>query len=336
MMTEMTAPVHALASVVPTPWQVLAFANGKGGVGKTSTSANLAALYGQAGFRVLLVELDPQGNCARDFGLPVAEYESINDLIDANGEQHAAALIVKSASAKPPLYVNVRPNVDLIAGGGGLRRIFNYFAANAKDSLADAIRREIIGLGRTYDLVLIDAPPIDLTALDAVLRVAGTVVIPVRADDASIDGLSTIAAQFGPALEENPSLRLGGVVRFGLGSRSTRVADRVFATIDGILGGVAPIFKSVIRHSDAGGFDARRHGLLAHELESASGEAKSKKLAALRSGMKIGDDEVGTGSKTSKGLAEDYENLAEEVLSRVNQLIAEAQSISENSVEGEC
>lgn len=84
MMTETTAPTHALAPVVPTPWQVIALANGKGGVGKTSITANLAGLYGQGGFKVLLVELDPQGNLARDFGLPVAEFESINDLIDSN------------------------------------------------------------------------------------------------------------------------------------------------------------------------------------------------------------------------------------------------------------
>lgn len=321
MMTEIAAPPHPLASVVPTPWQVLACANGKGGVGKTSISANLAGLFGQAGYKVLLVELDPQGNCARDFGLPVAEYESIKDVIDANGEQHAAALLV--ASAQPPLYTDVRPNVDLIAGGGGLERIYKYYAANSKESLADGVRREIIGLGRTYDMILIDAPPVDITALEAVLRVAGTVVIPVRADDASIDGLSTIADLFGAALVENPALRLGGVVRFGLGSRSTRVAERVYETIDQILGGVAPIFESIIRHSDASGFDARRHGLLAHELESASSEAKATRFAALRAGKKIGVDVVGTGSGTSKGLAEDYENLAAEVLHRMNELISE-------------
>ncbi|MBU8813639.1 ParA family protein [Mycolicibacterium goodii] len=335
-MTETTALAHALAAVLPTPWQAIAVTNGKGGVGKTSVTVNLAGLYGQAGFRVLLVELDPQGNCARDFGLPVNDYESINDLIDSNGEQHAAALLLKSASAPPPFYENVRPNVDLIAGGGGLERIFKYFAANAQDSLATAIRAEVLGLGRTYDLILIDTPPVDVTAIDAVLRVAGTVVIPVRGEDASIDGLSTIANRFGPAQAENPVLKLGGVVRFGLGSRSSRVAERVRATVDDVLGGVAPIFKAIIRHSDTAAYDARRHGLLAHELESSSTVAQGNRLAALRSGEKISDEAVGTGAETSKGLAEDYETLAEEVLSRVNQLISENSLIEETDVaEGE-
>lgn len=329
MITEMTAPRFALASVVPSPFSVLACANGKGGVGKTSVTANLAGLFGLAGYKVLVVELDPQGNCARDYGLPVADYESIKDVIDANGEQHAAALLLKSASAPPPLYTEVRPNVDLIAGGGGLERIYKYYAANSKQSLADAIRFVITSLGRAYDLILIDAPPVDITALEAVLRVAGTVIIPVRADDASIDGLSTIADLFGPAKQENPWLSLGGVVRFGIGSQATRVASRAKDTVEEILGGVAPIFDAIIRHSDSAMQDSRRHGLLAHELESASSDAKSKKLAALRSGKKLGDDVVGTGAGTSKGLAEDYENLGAEVLVRMNELISASMTAEE-------
>lgn len=329
-MTEMTAPAHALASVVPSPYSVLAFANGKGGVGKTSVTANLAGLFGLAGYRVLVVELDPQGNCARDYGLPVDEYESLKDVIDANGEQHAAALLLKSASAPPPLYTEVRPNVDLIAGGGGLERIYKYYAANSKDSLADAIRWEIMSLGRPYDLILIDAPPIDITALEAVLRVAGIVIIPVKADDASIDGLPTIADSFGPAKLENPWLALGGVVRFGIGSSATRVAARASETVEQILGSTAPVFESIIRHSDSAMQDSRRHGLLAHELESASTDAKARKLAALRSG-----GVVATGAGTSKGLAEDYENLAAEVLARMNELISENATNDENAAAGE-
>lgn len=113
------------------------------------------------------------------------------------------------------------------------------------------------------------------------------------------------------------------MVRFGLGSRSTVVAKKVLTTIEEILGGVAPIFTSIVRHSDSGGYEARRHGLLAHELESASTEAKGKRLAALKAGAKLSGDEVGTGTGTSRGLAEDYENLAAEVLTRVNELISE-------------
>ncbi len=327
-MAVTTGPAPTVTSVVPTPYHAVAFANGKGGVGKTSLAANEAALFGMGGYRVLLVELDMQGNCARDFGLPVGEWETVEDLIASNGEAHAAALMLPGApSAPPPFYEAVRPGVDLIAGGYALERIYKYFASNAAtQSLHAALIAEIASLKRTYDLILIDAPPVDMTAMDAVLRVAGTVIVPIRADDASIDGLSVVARHFEAARQDNPALMLGGVVRFGLGSSSTRIAERVQTTVDEILGGAAPVFKNIIRHSDAATFDGRRHGLMAFELESASRVAQRDRLKLLRSGgLRAGTNSqdkggVSTGAASSAGLAEDYEGLAEEILQRINEL----------------
>jgi len=326
-----TSPAATITSVVPSPYHAIAFANGKGGVGKTSLAANEAALFGNAGYRVLLVELDMQGNCARDFGLPVGEWETVEDLIAGNGEAHAAALMLPGApSAPPPLYENVRTGVDLIAGGYALERIYKYFASNsATQSLHTALIAEIVGLDRTYDLILIDAPPVDMTAMDAVLRVAGTVIVPIRADDASIDGLSVVARHFEAARQDNPALMLGGVVRFGLGSTSTRIAERVQKTVEEILGGAAPVFTNIIRHSDAATFDGRRHGLMAYELESASKVAQRDRLKLLRSGalqagVKPQDNGgVSTGAASSRGLAEDYEGLGMEILQRINELSAQ-------------
>ena len=311
-----------MATVLPSPYHAIAFANGKGGVGKTSLAANEAALFGNAGYRVLLVELDMQGNCARDFGLVVGEWETVEDLIASNGEAHAAALMLPGApSAPPPFYENVRPGVDLIAGGYALERIYKYFASNAAtQSLHAALIAEIGSLNRTYDLIVIDAPPVDMTAMDAVLRVAGTVIVPIRADDASIDGLSVVARRFELARQDNPALMLGGVVRFGLGSSSTRIAQRVLETVNAILGGTAPVFTNIIRHSDAATFDGRRHGLMAYELESASKIAQRRRLEALRAGASLNEAGVSTGAASSAGLAEDYEGLGMEILHHVNEL----------------
>lgn len=320
---------EAMTAVVPSPYHAIAFANGKGGVGKTSLASNEAALFGGAGYRVLLVELDMQGNCARDFGLPVGEWETVEDLIAGNGEAHAAALMLPGApSAPPPFYENVRPGVDLIAGGYALERIYKYFASNAaSQSLHAALVAEISSLDRRYDLILIDAPPVDMTAMDAVLRVAGTVIIPIRADDASIDGLSVVARRFELARQDNPALMLGGVVRFGLGSSSTRIAQRVQHTVTEILGDTAPVFRNIIRHSDAASFDGRRHGLMAYELESASKIAQRKRLEALKTGVTPESAGVSTGAASSAGLAEDYEGLAMEILQRVNELSALDQEV---------
>lgn len=324
-MTTVTGDLaDMLATIVASPYHVMVFANGKGGVGKTSLAANEAALFGGAGYRVLLVELDMQGNCARDFGLPVGEWETVEDLIASNGEAHAAALMLPGApSAPPPFYENVRPGVDLIAGGYALERIYKYFASNAaSQKLHEALIAEIVSLKRSYDLILIDAPPVDMTAMDAVLRVAGTVIIPIRADDASIDGLSVVARRFEAARLDNPNLMLGGVVRFGLGSSSTRIAQKVRQTVADILGGTAPVFNHIIRHSDAATFDGRRHGLMAYELESASKIAQRRRLEALRAGGEMETTGVSTGAASSAGLAEDYEGLAMEILQRINELSA--------------
>lgn len=163
--------------------------------------------------------------------------------------------------------------------------------------------------------------------MDAVLRVAGTVIVPIRADDASIDGLSVVARRFEAAREDNPALMLGGVVRFGLGSTSTRIAARVKSTVEDILGGAAPVFTNIIRHSDAATFDGRRHGLMAFELESASKLAQRDRLKLLRSGgLRAGATSpvgVSTGAESSAGLAEDYEGLAAEILERINELSIE-------------
>jgi chromosome partitioning protein len=147
-------------------------------------------------------------------------------------------------------------------------------------------------------LIVIDAPPVDMTAMDAVLRVVGTVIIPIRADDASIDGLSVVARRFELARQDNPHLMLGGMVRFGLGSSSTRIAQRVQDTVNEILGGTSPVFTNIIRHSDAATFDGRRHGLMAYELESASKVAQRRRLDALRAGAT--PESRGTSGKGSR------------------------------------
>jgi hypothetical protein len=115
---------------------------------------------------------------------------------------------------------------------------------------------------------------------------------------------------------------LGGVVRFGLGSSSTRIAQRVHDTVSEILGDTAPVFRNIIRHSDAATFDGRRHGLMAYELESASKEAQRRRLDALRAGAALETSGVSTGATSSAGLAEDYEGLGMEILQRVNELAA--------------
>ena len=86
--------------------RVVAIANGKGGVGKTSLTAGLAGLIAGAGYRVLTVDADPQGNLRRDLG-----YDS------TDGQSLASA--IQSGTQLEPLR-DVRPNLDCIPGGAAL------------------------------------------------------------------------------------------------------------------------------------------------------------------------------------------------------------------------
>ena len=82
-----------------------------------------------------------------------------------------------------------------------------------------------------YDLILFDTPPGDVMILDAVLACCQGVVIPTRADEGSLDGLTRIAKRFKRARRVNPDLRLAGVVLFGIGSRSFSTSKTRFETL---------------------------------------------------------------------------------------------------------
>src|SRR3954471_12854848 len=127
----------------------IAFVNGKGGVGKTSLVANLAGLYANGGYRVLVIDLDPQGNVGNDLGyIGTGRTDDGEALVNA----------VSNHQALVPM-TEVRPNLDICCGGDQL------------DELSDALDKHTDGGGETelaaalaqvaenYDLVLIDCPP---------------------------------------------------------------------------------------------------------------------------------------------------------------------------------
>ena len=290
--------------------RVVVVAQGKGGVGKTSVTANVAGLAAAAGHRVLAVDLDQQGNLARDLG-----YEP------GDGEQLADAL---EGRAGPPLLPAVRPRLDIIPGGpavGDAPGRVLLRAHRGGPDLATGLHRILEPLAGGYDLVLVDTPPGDRAMVEAALSVAAYVLIPTRPDDGSLDGLQIVAQRFVAARDRNPTLRLLGVCLFGVGARSTRLADGAREAIEEMLGGAAPVFATQIRHLESAATDARRRGLLVHELEPAAAAAKRDRLAALRDGRPDPGDLL---VRDASGLAADYSALAAEILGRIGELEAAA------------
>lgn len=301
-------PIHGTESVGVLERGVV-LANGKGGVGKTSTVANVAGLCALSGLRVLTVDLDPQGNLARDIGYDRDKGQRLFMALVGGGELP----IIRNAGG--------REGLDCVPGGLAMSDLVGVLfsrASNGGSSLSHMLWEALSPVADDYDLILFDTPPGDATINEGVLGVARAVVIPTRSDEASIDGLEVVARRFVVARETNPHLRLAGVLLFGIGSQSSRLDGEVRRIIQEALDDVAPIFTTRIRYLESAAADQRRTGLMIHELEGAASEAKAKRLAALHSGQPVATGDVFT--RNPHGLADDYEAFAKELLRRLHEL----------------
>ncbi len=283
--------------------RVVAIANGKGGVGKTTLAATLAGMAAEAGCRVLLIDLDPQGNVGEDLGYTGA----------GRGDD-GAALVAALAAGAPlaPVLTGVRERLDVVCGGERLEDLGGLLLARQKRGvqLGDALAEPLSQLlaAAEYDLVIIDCPPGDATLQLIALGAARWLVIPTRGDAASLKGMTRIVQRLVVAREHNPSLELLGVVLFGISSSATRLRREIQSQIRTALGGAAPLFETTVRHSIAA-TDARAQGLLIQEHAAAvGGEPFWQALRAGRSPSSPG---------SAPALAEDYATLAHDILLRI-------------------
>ncbi|MBV8992570.1 MAG: ParA family protein [Pseudonocardiales bacterium] len=297
--------------------QALAVIQGKGGVGKTSCTAGLSGLFAAAGRRVLTVDIDPQANLGRDLGY--------YDEVDARGDGGRALLGALHGYPVEPIR-DVRPNLDCISAGDATEELTHMLMSremrrpgSAQTAIADALTP----LARDYDLILIDCPPSSPLLQKATLSAVQYVLIPTRADDASIDGLLKVDSLFAEVRGAgvNPSLHLLGAFLFGVGIQSKRISDDARRAIADCLGGDEHVLATQIRYAEGAAQDCRRLGLLPHELEAKLPEAKRARFAALRARRAGGGRHRVDGdtriSGSAAGLAQDYSRLAQEVVARI-------------------
>jgi cellulose biosynthesis protein BcsQ len=204
-----------------------------------------------------------------------------------------------------------------------------YARGTRGQSVTSAVRDALAPLAADYDLVLLDCPPGNRALQQMALAAAHFVVIPTKADDASLDGLVQVAKLFTSVREEiNPSIELLGVVLFGIGTRSRKIAQRARSTITRDLGDPELVFDSEIRHVEGPAQDCRRLGRLVHEIEVQLAHDRKLRFQMLRAnraakgeGKHHPDEEsvaaVEALAASAPHLAGDYQRLAEELTGRV-------------------
>lgn len=244
---------------------VIAIANQKGGVGKTTTATNLASYLGKQGHRVLLVDLDPQGNTSSGFGVNKDELE--REMYDVLTEELS---VLDVALVSPYHGVEIAPTSQILAA--------------TEVELVSAPRREFrlkqAFENTPYDYILIDCPPsLGLLTLNGLVA-ANSLIVPVQAEYFALEGLSQLMNTVNRVRKAlNPQLDLLGVVLTMHNGRMTlsnqvhdevkrHFPDRVFDTIvpRNVRLAEAPSFGQPISHYDKWSKGARSYGLLAKEV----------------------------------------------------------------------
>jgi chromosome partitioning protein len=245
--------------------KTICIANQKGGVGKTTTSVNLASALSAQGRKVLLLDMDPQGNASSGLGIKRYESQDNNIYHVLIGEKTLAEAIQKTRN--PNLWV-ATANPDLVG---------------AEIELVDMPQREyrlkqaVAAVSQQYDFILIDCPPsLGLLTLNA-LTAADSFLVPLQCEYYALEGLSQLLNTAGLIKKNlNPQLHIEGIVLTMFDSRNN-LSHQVVTEIKNHFGD--KVFQAIIPRNVRLS-EAPSHGQSIFEYDSKStGALKYLELA---------------------------------------------------------
>ncbi len=196
--------------------RIIAVSNQKGGVGKTTSCINICCALTMAGKKVLLCDMDPQGNCTSGFGVDKNNaVPNIYDVLIQNGDAESAVVKTK--------YGDIIPSNIVLAGAA-----VELVSANEREFI---LKKALRPLKDRYDYIYIDCPPsLELLTLNA-LCAADTVLIPVQCEYFALEGLTDLMSTVRIVKKRlNPKLEIEGVLLTMYDSRtnfSAQVASEV-------------------------------------------------------------------------------------------------------------
>lgn len=180
--------------------KTISIANQKGGVGKTTTTINLSACLAEAGKRVLVIDMDPQGNTTS--GLGIEKDEAENTIYE---------VILRTVDIKDAIIENIFDNLDIIPS--------NVNLAGAEIDLIDVENREYIlkdslaEVKDNYDFIILDCPPsLSMLTVNA-MTASNTVLVPIQCEYYALEGLTQLMHTINLVKKKlNKKLELEGVV----------------------------------------------------------------------------------------------------------------------------